>query len=269
MYFFIFSLIGIMTGLLMAIFGIGGGAFIVPALDAAFLVVPNTAHPPFQLIVIGSLCTIVIGSLPRAIQFLIHRSTKEERHTANILILSALPFILLASFAATQLTGATLRLGFAITIGLIGLWTLFGKSLVPHTATQNAKPKLIKLIAVGGISGVSSALFGLGGATLLMPLLTMWVGLPITLCVDISILFVSATSMVSLITLSSAWVSMHGMQSIDIMMIPLILILGVSAVIAQAIAAGRLLKMKDGLRQKLLGCYLISLGVWVIARSLS
>ena len=68
MHFFIFSLIGVMTGLLMALFGIGGGAFIVPALDTAFLAVPNSAHPPFQLIVIGSLCTIVIGSLPRAIK---------------------------------------------------------------------------------------------------------------------------------------------------------------------------------------------------------
>ncbi|WP_274609185.1 hypothetical protein [Polynucleobacter paneuropaeus] len=37
-----------MTGLFMALFGIGGGAFIVPALDAAFLAVPNSAHPPFS-----------------------------------------------------------------------------------------------------------------------------------------------------------------------------------------------------------------------------
>ncbi|MBT8630467.1 hypothetical protein AOC23_00005 [Polynucleobacter paneuropaeus] len=67
-----------MTGLLMALFGIGGGAFIVPALDAAFLAVPNSTYPPFQLIVIGSLCTIVIGSLPRAIKVLVIRAFRNH-----------------------------------------------------------------------------------------------------------------------------------------------------------------------------------------------
>ena len=267
MHYLIFSLIGVMTGLLMALFGIGGGAFIVPELDAAFLAVPNSAHPPFQLIVIGSLCTIVIGSLPRAIKVLI--GDKNERGIARLLILSALPFILVASLAATQLADQALRLGFSGTIVLIGLWTLFGKNPSSKSATALVKPSTYKLITVGAISGISSALFGLGGATLLMPLLTMWVGLPIAICVDISILFVSATSIVSLTTLSSAWIGIHGADSIDSTMLILILILGVSAALTQTLAAGKLVRMKDGLRQRLLGCYLVSLGIWVIARSLS
>lgn len=267
MHYFIFSLIGVITGLLMALFGIGGGAFIVPALDAAFLAVPNFTHPSFQLIVIGSLSTIVIGSLPRAIKVL--RTNKSERNIANTLILSALPLIILASVVSTQLTDTALRLGFSVTIALIGLWTLLGKSPASKGLQHSLKPSLVKLITVGAISGVSSALFGLGGATLLMPLLTMWVGLPIAACVDISILFVSATSIVSLSTLSSAWIGVHGSKSIDGVMIILILILGVSAAITQTIAANKLVQMKDGLRQKLLGAYLISLGIWVIARLLN
>jgi len=266
MYYLIFSLIGVITGLLMALFGIGGGAFIVPALDTAFLASPLSTHPPFQLIVIGSLCTIVIGSLPRAIK--VFTKNKVERNTANTLVLSALPFIVLASIIATQLSDTLLRLGFALTIALIGLWTLFGKS-PSGKYTQNSKPNLIKLIVVGAISGISSALFGLGGATLLMPLLTMWVGLPIALCVDISILFVSVTSIVSLTALSAAWTGLHGTEGINSKMIVLVLILGVSAALTQTFAASRLIKMRDGLRQKLLGCYLISLGIWVIARSLT
>ena len=256
-----------MTGLLMALFGIGGGAFIVPALDAAFLAIPNVSHPPFQLIVIGSLCTIVIGSLPRAIKVL--AGDKNERGIAYLLIISALPFILVASFAATQLADKALRLGFSGTIVLIGLWTLFGKNPSNNSVNSIHKPSTYKLTTVGAISGISSALFGLGGATLLMPLLTMWVGLPIAICVDISILFVSATSFVSLTTLSSAWVGIHGTDSIDGNMLVLILILGVSAAITQTLAAGKLVKMKDGARQRLLGCYLISLGAWVIVRTIN
>ena len=265
MHYIIFSLIGIMTGLFMALFGIGGGAFIVPALDAAFLAAPNSTHPPFQLIVIGSLCTIVIGSIPRALKILF--GDARERGIANLLILSALPFILLASVAATQLADKVLRLGFSGTIVLIGLWTLFGKNPANQSSETPRKPNTYRLITVGAISGISSALFGLGGATLLMPLLTMWVGLPIAICVDISILFVSATSIVSLSTLSFAWVGIHGADSIDHTMIILILILGVSAALTQTLAAGKIIKMKDGVRQRLLGCYLISLGGWVILRS--
>lgn len=267
MHYVIFSLIGVMTGLLMALFGIGGGAFIVPALDAAFLVVPNLAHPPFQLIVIGSLSTIVMGSLPRAIKVL--TGPKNERAIANTLIMSALPPIILASLLATQLADKVLRLGFSGTIVLIGLWTLFGKNPSSKIITTTHKPNTRKLITVGAISGISSALFGLGGATLLMPLLTMWVGLPIMVCIDISILFVSATSILSLATLSTAWVGIHGTKSIDSAMLVLILILGVSAALAQKLAAGKLVKMKDSVRQRLLGCYLVSLGIWVIVRSFS
>ncbi len=251
----------------MALFGIGGGAFIVSALDAAFLVVPNNSHPLFQLIVVGSLCTIVIGSLPRAIKVFL--GDKKERGIANLLILSAMPFILLASFLATQLADKALRLGFAGTIVLIGLWTLFGKAPSTKSETTPHKPNTYKLITVGAISRISSALFGLGGATLLMPLLTMWVGLLIAICVDISILFVSATSVVSLATLSTAWVGVHGLKSIDKTMLILMLILGVSVALTQTLAAGRLVRMKDGIRQRLLGCYLVSLGIWVIARSFS
>ncbi|MEN9862486.1 MAG: sulfite exporter TauE/SafE family protein [Polynucleobacter sp.] len=267
MHYAIFAIIGLLTGLLMALFGIGGGAFIVPALDAAFFTVPSSDHPPFQLIVIGSLCTIVIGSLPRAIGVLV--GNKNERGVAKLLILSALPFILTASLVATQLTDKTLRLGFSATIALIGLWTLFGKAQSKKAEIIDHKPNTYKLISVGAISGISSALFGLGGATLLMPLLTMWVGLPIVVCVDISILFVSATSILSLTTLSSAWMGIHGTDSIDGAMLLLILILGVSAALTQTFAAGKLVKMRDSLRQRLLGCYLIILGYWVIIRSFS
>ncbi|CAM3615379.1 sulfite exporter TauE/SafE family protein [Polynucleobacter brandtiae] len=266
MHYFVFSIIGIATGFLMAIFGIGGGAFIVPALDVAFLIVPNLSHPPFQLIVIGSLCTIVIGSLPRAIKVV--SGHQSERTTATILILNALPFILLGSFLATQLTDNILRLGFSVTIAAIGIWTLIGKSPTIKNSESIQKYSPCKLVVVGAISGISSALFGLGGATLLMPLLTMWVGLPISLCVDISILFVSVTSIVSLVTLSSAWIGVHGANSITPEIITLILILGISAAITQIIAAGKLVKMNNQLRQKLLGGYLIILSLWVIARAL-
>jgi uncharacterized membrane protein YfcA len=77
MFYFIFA-IGIFTGFLMALFGIGRGAFIVPALDAAFQLVPNSTHPLFQLIIIGSLCTIILSSAPKAFAVLTDKTKSKK-----------------------------------------------------------------------------------------------------------------------------------------------------------------------------------------------
>jgi uncharacterized protein len=263
MFYLIFASIGIFTGFLMALFGIGGGAFIVPALDVAFQIAPNSTHPPFQLIVIGSLCTIILGSAPKAFAVLTDKT--KSKKIALSLIFSALPFIILASFVATKLTDNHLRLGFSITIVLIGLWTLFGKTPNEKSSGQPIQPKLYQLIFTGALSGISSVLFGLGGATILMPLLTMWVGLPILVCLDLSILFVFITSNVSLVFLTIAWFKLHELGSIALSDVGLVLILGICAAITQIIASKKLNKMNGSVRKILLGCYLIALGIWVTA----
>ena len=266
MYPLYFLLVGVVTGLLMSLFGIGGGAFLVPAIDVVFLTVPNSTHPPFPLIVIGSLCAIVIGSLPKAIGTI--RKSAGERKIARQLIISALPFIAISSIVATQLSDAFLRQGFAIVILIIGVWTVLGKTPETQNDVAPKLPTTFKIITIGAVSGISSALFGLGGATLLMPLLTMWAQIPIMLCVDISILYVAFTSIFSLLSLSVAWIGIHGKDSIQLTDILLILSLGFAAAITQIITSKKLTKMNAQLRRTLLGIYLICLGLWVITKSL-
>jgi uncharacterized membrane protein YfcA len=246
----------------MTLFGIGGGAFIVPAIDIAFLTIPNLSHPPFQVIVLGSLATIVMGSLPNA--FLVVRNLKKQREIALLLTLSALPFIIGGSNLAVAISDKFLRIGFSAMIILIGLWTLLGRTQ-SQTFDEIPKKNLnIKIFIAGSLSGVSSVLFGLGGATLLMPLLTIWMKMPIAIAVEISILFVFISSLFSLTSLSTLWVLHHGTEILDYRILLMIFILGLSAAVTQLILAKRIKKMNNALRQKLLGFYLISLGVWVI-----
>lgn len=257
-----FVFVGSIAGFFMALFGIGGGAFIVPAIDAAFLSVPHLPHPPFQLIVIGSLLTIVLASIPRATNTFFQ--TTQIRSIIKSLILSALPFIVISSFISTKLSDNFLRIGFAVLIAIIGIWTLFGNPSrsLPQKNEVSTTP-LYKLIFIGAISGISSALFGLGGATILMPLLTMWVKLPIKLCLDISILFVATTSSISLISLIYSWIHVYGTADIHPTQVAMIITLGVVAAFSQFIANKFLNKMNDNLRRMLLGVYLIILSAWV------
>jgi hemolysin III len=105
------ALAGILTGLLMALFGIGGGAFIVPVLDATFARLPGVAPPPFKLAVLASLVAIGIGSSWRALQ--VWRRRELERDALGLLIGGALPGTLIGVALVISLAGDLLRLTFA------------------------------------------------------------------------------------------------------------------------------------------------------------
>jgi len=254
--------------MLMAMFGIGGGAFVVPAIDLAFFSVPSLAHPPFQVIVMGSLLAIWIGAMPRA--FALLRQTNLQRKISFQLILSAIPFIALLSVVSSHLNEYVLRYGFALLILLVGLWTigsLFIDRLqsTDQNSLQTCSSK--KIIMIGAIGGGSSALFGLGGATLLTPLLSNWAVLSMNHCVNISIVFVAITSFISLMTLTFSWVQVHGIGDIEIYGVILIGILGISAAITQRFAGKAVTQMSDSKRKTTLGIYLLALSGWTFFRA--
>ena len=257
---------GIFTGFLMALFGIGGGAFVVPALDASFNVIPNQTHPPFQIIVIGSLTAIFIGSLPRAIKHL--KTTSLERKIAFALLFGALPLITICGFITPLINENFLRTGFGLLIGAVGIW-MYKSNNQPHEI-NNGRPKVnwIKILVIGGIAGISSTFFGLGGATLLTPLLAVWAALPMMICINISIIFVAITSLFSLATLSYSWIKFHGTSEFNYPVFSLILLMGLAAAISQNLFSRKIVRMDDALRKKLLGTYLVILSAWMTYRAL-
>lgn len=244
----------------MSLFGIGGGAFIVPSLDLAFYTVPGLPHPPFQIIVLGSLAAIFIGSLPRAINTL--KSSTEERFITFILLASAIPLIAISSFIAPHVNEYLLRLGFGILIGLVGIWTLVCKEVTANNIIDNPTLSIKKIIMIGALAGSSSTFFGLGGATLLTPLLIVWASLPMLMCINISLLFVTITSFFSLLTLGYSWLFFHGSENLTIPVTILIILMGITAASSQFFWSKKLLQMKDSLRKKLLGSYLLVLCFW-------
>lgn len=250
----------------MALFGIGGGAFVVPALDAAFYAIPNQAHPSFQIVAIGSLTAIFIGSLPRAAQILSVNS--DDRKICYTLLASAIPLIAVCGSIAPLINEQYLRLGFGMLIAVIGTWMLLDKQPTMANCNSQYQTTNIKIIVIGAIAGTSSTFFGLGGATLLTPLMTIWAGLPLGVCINVSILFVAITSVFSLSILSYSWIKFHGTDEFNLTIFTLILLMGLAAAISQSICARIVTKIDDSLRKKLLGIYLLSLSFWMTYRTL-
>jgi hypothetical protein len=146
--------------------------------------------------------------------------------------------------------------------------TLLGNITSAEVLARQSPINTTKIIFIGAVAGSSSAFFGLGGATLLTPLLSIWASLPMLMCINISLLFVAVTSFLSLLTLGSSWIYFHGLDNLTFTIASLIMLMGVTAAISQTLISRGLFRIKDSLRRKLLGFYLISLFFWMLYKAL-
>jgi len=254
-------LAGIVTGLLMALFGIGGGAFIVPVLDAAFARLPGVAPPPFKLAVLASLVAIGIGSSWRA--WNIWRAGELRRDALGALVVGALPGAALGVALVSALAGDALRLAFAAALALLGAWTVLGR---PHQADALAEAVVRRrLLGIGALSGLASSMFGLGGATLLVPLLTMRAGFTAAAAATLASVFVFVASLQALVLygagVASGVASLAGVQAVHLQLVAL---LTAAALVAQHVGLRALRDLPDAWRRGLLGLYLLLAAGWLV-----
>jgi uncharacterized membrane protein YfcA len=154
-------LAGGVTGLLAGLFGVGGGAIIVPILYQTFIVigVPDAVRMPLT---VGTSLAVII---PTAISsYLAHRRTGAVDEVA--LRLWALPCVLgvvIGSAAATFAPAALFKIVFAAVSAAIGLRLL----LVRQDATiAKDLPGPLPMRFIGFAIGVLSALMGISGGML-------------------------------------------------------------------------------------------------------
>lgn len=158
--------LGAISGLISGLFGLGGGAIIVPLLIFAFATQGISSEIATHLAIGTSLATIVITSLS---SIYTHHQKGAIRWD---LVMRIVPGIILGSalgglFAIT-LEGILLQLMFGGFMIFIGLQMIFYKVV----STQRPTPAAPLLAAAGaGIGGIS-ALFGIGGGALTTPFLT-------------------------------------------------------------------------------------------------
>jgi hypothetical protein len=171
----IFAAIGLLSGLLSGLLGLGGGIVIVPALTALFTWRHFPAQHLMQIVTATSLATIFITSI----------MTIWEQNKRKGVQWSLLPLLIPGIVVGTTigvwlgkyLPTPVLQGIFAVFCLLMSIRLLF----FPEYGSANGfkKPPVIVLFLFSLMVGVASGLLGIGGGLLLIPLL-LWLELPMS-----------------------------------------------------------------------------------------
>ena len=158
--------IGLLSGLLAGLFGVGGGVVIVPALVLLFTQL-DLGGPWIPHLAVGTSLATIIGT--GAASTLAHHRRAGVRWE---IVRALAPGIVLGAWAGAAMVGwipdLWLKRLFAAFLGYVGARLLLNPA--PRHLAEGL-PGQARLAAVGGGIGMLSALVGIGGGTLTVPFL--------------------------------------------------------------------------------------------------
>lgn len=170
--------LGAVAGLIAGLFGVGGGLVIVPVLLWAFALQGFEPTYLTHLAVGTSLATIMVTSIS-SVQAHHRRGAVRwsvVRHLATGLLLGA--------FVGAGVADAMPAQMLQLVIGIFALWVaqnMFRSQRAPQQPAQQVQtPQVERLPSVpqqalaGGVIGVASAIFGIGGGSLTVPYLSRY-----------------------------------------------------------------------------------------------
>jgi uncharacterized protein len=164
---------GVVTGILAGLFGIGGGAVIVPVLFEVFRILGVPEEVRFQLCVGTSLAIIV----PTAV-----RSYWAHREKGLVLpavmhswALPAVVGVAIGSLAAAIAPANVFKLAFVVIAGIIATKLLIGRE---GWVLGRQLPGRFAMAVCGFIVGLASSLMGISGGSLATMAMTLY-GVPI------------------------------------------------------------------------------------------
>jgi len=167
----IFPLLGALAGVLAGLLGIGGGLVLVTALAWLLPLHGVPADAAMHAALASSLASIVLTGLS---------STRSHHARGSVLWPSVVwlaPGMLAGAWfgsgLAMALPGVTLKWTVAGFCALVGLQMMFSRT--PEAASATPPPRGPRLTLAGGGIGALSALVGIGGGSLTVPLL-VWLG---------------------------------------------------------------------------------------------
>ncbi len=164
---FLLSILGMITGLFAGLFGIGGGAILVPALAAFFLCQQFEPQILVHMALATSMSCIVFNAL-----FSIYAHQKHQaiiwpitfRISPAVLVGSAL-----ATYFVLQISGELIAIIFFVLMFIIALHMLVGFG---PSNKSSCSIKSQELIIVGFLIGAISSMIAIGGGSLTVPYLT-------------------------------------------------------------------------------------------------
>ena len=161
-----YLLLGLFSGVIAGLLGVGGGLVMVPFLTWAYLQQGFPAAYNIHLALGTSLAVIVLTSISSLRAHHSHGAVRWEavrRITPGIVLGT-----LVGSFAAARLPDLGLKWFFTLFMIYAATQMLFGFKPKPHRAL----PDWPGMTTAGGVIGLISSWVGIGGGTLTVPFLT-------------------------------------------------------------------------------------------------
>ena len=180
----IFLIIGALAGFAAGLFGVGGGTIIVPLLFIVFTQMGYSPDNVMHLALGTSLATIIITSISSLM------AHNKKGSVMWPVFKNLAPGMALGCFFGAGIAGQISGLYLQLIVGVFLLWVAYkifmgGKKKVAtniNNATNAANinhtdpvlPSKPKQLAAGGVIGIASAIFGIGGGSLTVPYLTRY-----------------------------------------------------------------------------------------------
>lgn len=194
--FLIFFFMGCGVGFLAGLFGIGGGFVLVPILILSY---ERSGVSPSVLthIAIGtSLFVVVFASITSAYQ---HRKQGNVDGRAVLVVgFSSAVTAVVTTRLAAGLDGKDLQIAFAVVVLIAAIRMLTeGRAKAQAKLDGVSKPGTKGLIAVGLITGVISALAGIGGGVFFISMMYEFLKMPLKLAIGTSSAAIVITALFS------------------------------------------------------------------------
>ena len=163
---FVYLLAGVVAGLLGGLFGLGGGAVVVPVLIYSFTLDKVDESVLTHLAIGTSLATIVVTSLSSV--YTHHRKAAVVWSITGWMAPGIGLGAICGSLFATTLSGATLQVLFGGFLIAVAGQMAFGGNPKPHRELPGAIAGSSNAAGIGFVSGI----FGIGGGSLSVPYLS-------------------------------------------------------------------------------------------------
>ena len=213
---------GVVTGLLAGLFGVGGGAVIVPVLFEVFRIldVPNAVR---MQLCIGTSLAIIVPTTVRS--YRAHRA--KGLVIPGVLRSCALPAVVgvaVGSLAAAFAPAGMFKLAFVLIAGTIAMRLLVGRE---DWVLAHQLPGRLAMSAWGFLVGLASSLMGISGGSLATMVLTLYgkpihnavatsagLGVPITIAGTLGYMLAGLPHQATLPPLSIGFVSIIGVAMV-------------------------------------------------------
>lgn len=175
------ALVGLVSGVLSGLFGVGGGIVMTPGFDWLLPVAPIVAlETPLPVI----LPTSAMGA------FTYRQRREVDSRAAAWMAPAGFAGAIVGAFGTEVVDTRLLLLATAALLAWQSVGILRGRTRHPAEAPRPATPAI--LLGVGGVAGLVSGLMGIGGGIVMVPLLASWLGMPLKRVLGTSLLTIPA-----------------------------------------------------------------------------